>query len=236
MKKNRLYFCVAISVVFVVAFGIFLGCQPSEQRDCVVMIGDSIFALTGAEPRALMNLAGQSYRTYYQSGAELSGGNIISPRDILGQYDAAQRAGSIRTLIMDGGGNDYLIGGGLNVEEELRQAWTKLLDNAEADGVENIIVQGYYRTCTATAQQLEGQKELLPLLVSGAASRGINLIVYNPDDDPWFTSKQPIAYTIADCIHPSAAASQHMAEMIWNLMVQNNIEQGEGCPSSGSCN
>lgn len=236
MKKSRLYLCVAISAAFMIAVGIFLGCTPSEDRDCVVMIGDSIFALSGAEPRALMNLSGQSYRTYYQSGAELNGGNIIAPRDILGQYDAAQRAGFIRTLIMDGGGNDYLIGGGLNVEEELRQAWSELLDKAQRDGVENIIVQGYYRTCTATANQLEGQRELLPLLVSGAASRGIRLFIYNPDDDPWFTSKLPATYTITDCIHPTAAASQHMAEQLWNIMVENNIEQGQACPSTGGCN
>lgn len=236
MRKGKLYLLVAVTAVFVVAYGIFLGCTPSERKDCVVMIGDSIFALTGAEPRALMDLAGQNFRTYYQSGAELSGGNIIAARDILGQYDAAQRAGTIRTLIMDGGGNDYLIGGGFNVEEELRQAWTKLLDKARDDGVENIIVQGYYRTCTSTAQQLEGQKDLLPQLVSGAASRGIRLFVYNPDDDPWFTSKVPTAYTITDCIHPSAGASQHMAQKLWDIMVQNNIEQGQACPASNGCN
>lgn len=239
INRTNLKLWTVILVCCVVGIGIFLGCQPiREQRDCVVMLGDSIFALTGAEPAALQRIAGQQYRHYYVSGAQLSGGSVIAPGDIEDQLERAINLGSIRTIIMDGGGNDFLLGLTFDaaVEAELKAAWGRILDKAANAGVQTIIFQGYYPTTSATAFQLRVNDEIVSWLPAQAASRGIDLYPYNPNADSWFTSQRPMAYTLIDGIHPTTAASEHMAQMLWNLMVQHGVEQGEGCPSSNGCN
>lgn len=242
MKKNQLFICSAISLVFLLTFTIMFGCQTAtEERDCVVMLGDSFFALSGVEPSTLMDLAGATYRTYYVNGAELNGGNLLTAKDIEDQLDDAISDGTIRTIIMDGGGNDFLISGTTNamVEAELKAAWGRILNKAQNAGVETIIFQGYYQTTTGTAGEYAVNDEIIAWLPAQAASRGIDLYTYNPHVDSWFTSRLPINYTQLDGIHPTAAAAKHMAEMIWNIMVSNNIEQGEACPANSgpsTCN
>jgi lysophospholipase L1-like esterase len=231
-----------ILVMMIAGLFMAVSCTPTgQQKDCVVMLGDSIFALTGAEPAALQELAGQKWRTYYVSGAQMQGGSIIAPGDIEDQLDRAINQGAIRTIIMDGGGNDFLLGMGTvaATEAELKAAWGRILTKASSVGVETIIFQGYYQTTTATASELAVNDKIIAWLPQEGAAQGIKIYTYNPHTDSWFTSRRPASYTLIDGIHPSAAASQHMAEMIWNLMVQNNIEQGEACTGgggSGGCN
>lgn len=237
MRKNRFFIYAAIITFFVTAIGIF-GCEPAEEleeRDCVVMLGDSIFALSGEETAALEELSGQQWRVYYQNGAQLEGGSAIASDDIEDQLDDAIDDGTIRTIIMDGGGNDFLLGSGTvsQVEAELRAAWGRILSKSQDADVENMIIQGYYETTDADPDELAVNERTLAWLPTQGAVYGINIIVYNPNADPWFTTKNPASYTVSDGIHPDTAASEHMADMIWDLMVDNNIEQGEACPASG---
>jgi hypothetical protein len=237
MKRRNLLIYALLSVVGLVAIGLITACEPAlEQRDCVVMIGDSIFDYSDMETEYLQELSGHEYRTYYLNGAQMDGGVIT---DIEAQYDRAIRAGDIRTVIMDGGGNDYLMGSG-NAEAiaaEVRAAYIRILDKAQRDGVENMVVQGYYLTESSPAGYEEEAARVAADLEAAGQSRGINLVYVNPAADSWFTSRRPSQYTISDGIHPTDAASERLAQLVWNAMVANNIEQGAGCSSGGGgCN
>ena len=230
MRRKQLLIFTAYAVMCLLLIGSLTSCVPSSnRRDCVVMLGDSIFALSGAETRYLEEMSGQTYRTYYVSGAQLEGGMI---GDIEDQYDRAARAGKIRTIIIDGGGNDYLMGGCGNpeaLEREIIAAWTRILDKAARDGVENMVVQGYYLTASTPDGDVADYDALAKNLEDGGASRGINLVYVDPNKDSWFSSKRPGQYTLADGIHPTNAASKELARLVWTAMQENDMEQGEGC-------
>ncbi len=237
MKRRNVSVIAATSVVFFLLVAMLISCDTGtgalEERDCVVMIGDSIFALSGDEPRELMQLAGQQWRTYYQNGAEAEGGNLLALGDIESQLDRAIREGGIRTIVMDAGGNDLLLSltPDAIIEVEIRDALTRMLQKARSAGVENIVYQTYYRTVTGTDSMFRVNDNIADWMAQQGSVYGINIHVYNPNKDSWFTSKFPSTYTIYDGIHPTAAASEHMAGMLWNIMVQNNIEQqGDACP------
>lgn len=233
MKTRKIFTFAGFFIVCAMLIAFITGCEPDlEERDCVVMLGDSVFALTGQETEYLEDLSGHEYRHYYENGAQLSGGSIIARDDIEDQYDEAIRDGDIRTIIMDGGGNDLLLGGEdeytEELDQELRQAWGRILDKAESDGVENIVVQGYYMTSSGSIE-VEDLTEMGEYLEQGGAQRGINLVYVNPATDSWFASRSPDEYTLSDGIHPTDEASYQLATMVWNAMVAHNIEQGAGC-------
>ncbi len=238
MMRKKLLTIAMITIFCFVAVGFIGGCDTqygTEKRDCVVMIGDSIFALSGQITRHLQDLSGQKYRTYYMVGAQMSGG----ANDIESQYDRASRQGDIRTIIMDGGGNDFFFGNQLNLDriaEEIAAAWSRILQKAAADGVENIVVMGYYKTITTPNDDRLNGTSLGPDLEAAGQRLGINLVYVDPNDDPWFYNKRPGQYT-RDTIHPTTAAANELAKLIWQAMQDNNIEQGANCsgwsPSDG---
>lgn len=236
MKSKKVFVWAVSSLLFFVAL-VSVSCDPAlEVRNCVVMLGDSIFDLSDMETEYLQELSGHEYRTYYLNGAQMDGGII---QDIESQYDSAIRAGDIRTIIMDGGGNDYLMGSGSEEEiaAEVRAAYGRILDKAQRDGVQNIIVQGYYLTASSPDGYAEDAAEMGAGLEAAGAARGIKLVYVNPVADAWFAARRPSQYTISDGIHPTDAASERLAQLVWNAMVANGIEQAEGCPSSGGgCN
>ncbi len=233
MQQRKLLFFSLWVALCLLSTGLLSSCDGGiglERRDCVAMLGDSIFALSGAETRYLQQMSGHRYRTYYVNGAQLEGGMI---GDIEDQYDRARRAGKIRTIIMDGGGNDFLMGGCGNMDalqREIEAAWGRILDKAARDGVENIVIQGYYLTAsTPTNSEVADYDALAEQLEKGGAERGINLVYVDPNKDAWFSSKRPAQYTIADGIHPTDAASRELARLVWTAMQANNMEQGDGC-------
>ncbi|MDA8141573.1 MAG: SGNH/GDSL hydrolase family protein [Desulfobacteraceae bacterium] len=249
--KHKLW----VSIFFLVTASIFVAvsCTPTSlaQKDCVVMLGDSIFALSGEETNVLQDLSGQKWRTYYVSGAQMTGGTV---RTIPQQYTQAKNANSnIRTVILDGGGNDVLIGGQSactsytntlsasceTILSDVKNATEKMLNQMATDGVQNVIWQGYYHTTNAglhtvadisTERAIEG-------IASFQAKHPEMKVIYI-DVRPSF-SGAPASYTIADGIHPTAASSATLANLVWNTMVNNGIEQTNSCSSSsssGGCN
>jgi hypothetical protein len=79
--KRKFLWIIAVVLLFI-GF-IFSGCEPCEvTKPCVVMLGDSIFALTDQEAMFLEDLSGDTYRKHYISGAHMVGGFI---KDILHQ-------------------------------------------------------------------------------------------------------------------------------------------------------
>lgn len=245
MQRKQVSVLVGVAVALVLLVGMFSGCETGgtaglEKRDCVVMLGDSIFALSGMEYEYLKDLSGQAYRIYYKSGAQMSGGSIIAAQDILDQYNTAKREGNIRTIIMDGGGNDSLLGpvGQSNaaMEREVAAAWNTILTNAKNDGVQHLIVQGYYKTnaSTESAAMDQWRDKTEVELIAKAKEIGLHLVYIDPRDDAWFSSKRPAQYCKADGIHPTDPASERLAQLVWDAMVKNNIEQGEGCTSGST--
>lgn len=243
MKKKVLGKLTLCAVVTVLVSFMLASCDtptPSgcgttggiEQRDCVVMLGDSIFHLSGAIERHLRDYSNQKYRTYYMSATQMAGG----VDDIESQYDRAIRQGRIRTIIMDGGGNDFLIGGGLiapgPVITEISNAYKRIFKKAASDGVENIVVMGYYRTSSTNAATEESERQVREITLSAVQTFGGSLkkaVHWDPSTDPWFSNKRPASYTIVDGIHPTDAAANEMARMIWETMKNAGIEQGPGC-------
>ena len=134
---------------------------------------------------------------------------------------------------MDGGGNDFLIGGGMitprAVIDEINAAYERIFQKAARDGVENVLVMGYYETNSTTQWTDQSEAEVRDLTLAAASKYGLNTAHWDPSDDPWFSSKRPAQYT-ADSIHPTDAAAEEMARMIWETMKANNMEQGPSCP------
>ena len=259
--KRRSLALVALLGFIVAGLAIAVSCTPtSARKDCVVWIGDSIFALSGDEARSLEDLSGQTYRTYYVSGAQMEGGFV---RTIPAQYDQAVRADSnIRTVLMNGGGNDVLIGANGSCDAAypngtLSQACYRIIDNVEAvnnalwqdminDGVKNIVNQGYYfasdRDLWVVSDVFQNRTKQ-EFAAMAAKNPGVKMVFIEPKDDPFFDKSRVSSYTIMDGIHPTTAASAKLADLMWNAMVANDIEQTSSCSgssssssSSGGCN
>ena len=218
--------------LLVLGFGVlsliflFTGCYPDDenQNDQVVMLGDSIFALSGEIANELERLSGEVYRSYYVSGAEMEGGFV---RPIPRQYNRAYNQDSdIRTIIMDGGGNDIQIGAAakctgrevtadcMDALQAALEAADQLFSDMRADGVQNIIYMNYFYILNEDKKPafdwMHGQMEAL-------ASR-YDAIVVDPMPymDPSLIGN--------DNIHPTDEGSQMLANLIWDAMVENGIE------------
>ncbi len=253
MKRSKSLGMVALLGLMVAGLFIAISCTPTNpvQKNCVVWIGDSIFALSGEEATALTKLSNQTYRTYYVSGAQMDGGTV---RTIPAQYTQAKNADrNIRTVIIDGGGNDVLIGAGTSCNATypngtLSQACYNIINKVEAvnntlwqdminDGVKNIIDQGYYyssnRQLWVVSDVFQGRTKQ-EFANMAAKNPSIKMVFIDPKDDPYFDKSKVASYTIADGIHPTTAASGELANLLWNAMVNNNIEQTTSCSSSSS--
>jgi hypothetical protein len=224
MKKKASFFIFmwVLSSLF-----LFTGCDPDDgdKTDQVVMIGDSIFALSGEIANELERLSGEAYRSYYVSGAEMESG-FVTP--IPNQYKKARNQDSnIRTIIMDGGGNDIQIGAafsctGGDVTQTCMDALQAALDAADqlfsdmrADGVQNIIYMNYFYIIDENKKPafdwMHDQMETIAL--------NYNAIIVDPMP---YMKPSLIAF---DNIHPTDEGSQMLANLIWDAMVENNIEQ-----------
>lgn len=235
---------IIIATFFLLStFSIFVGCDsPDNTKDCVVMLGDSIFALSGDEAAFLEDLSGTSYRKYYESGAMMVGGFVPS---IPEQYQQAVKDGPVRTVILDGAGNDVLIGGQMqcstlygtplssacmDIIDKVSAATETMLLQMAADGVKNIIWQGYYKTTNPYLWQVSDvttDRFINGLQEFQAAFPDINVIFV--DVRPYFNKYNAWQYTIYDGIHPTTATSEKLANLVWDTMVANDIEQGTTC-------
>jgi lysophospholipase L1-like esterase len=240
MMKKSLF----ASVIFVLSATFFFsGCDPDEvTKPCVVMLGDSIFALSDQEARFLEDLSGDTYRKYYISGAQMVGGLI---KTIPQQYEDALADGPVRTVILDGGGNDILIGanrvcraeyGGelsdacYDVMEEVLDASDKNFRRMVADGVKNVVFQGYYYVRNEQLWQVTDVFQDMGIQLANeldAEFPDVKIVYVDPR--PYFTQGDT-SHLWADGIHPTRAAAKTLANLVWEAMVDNDIEQGESCP------
>lgn len=238
---------VGIVLICLLSIGIWAtGCNPPDvTKPCVVMLGDSIFALSNEEGRVLFELAGDTYREYYIGGAQMVGGPI---KTIEEQYNEAKADGPIRTVILDGGGNDILIGAMAKcsadygaelsaecvaVMDEVLAASERFFEMAVADGVENIVFQGYYYVRYQKLWQVTDDfQEKGIKLVQELSNRYPDVKIIYIDPRTHFDRTNP-DYVKADGIHPTDEASSKLANLLWQAMAANGIEQNTPCPGDG---
>ena len=203
------------------------------DNDQVVFIGDSIFALSGELQDFLEGYAGETFRRYTISGAEITGGLFAT--DIATQFENAKSDNpNIDTVVMDGAGNDILIPiitlfDWYNCKTEWYQWWglssscknliddlyvevTNTLNSIDASGVDNVIYLGYYHTKDALLW-LDAVEEAVDYgdmrLAQACANSTANCTFVDP---------RPVindSDIILDGIHPTTSGSRKMANLIW---------------------
>ncbi|HQG31104.1 MAG TPA: SGNH/GDSL hydrolase family protein [Deltaproteobacteria bacterium] len=224
-------FCLTIS-----ACGLFsVSWIRSASDNDVVNLGDSIFALSGKIHDNLQSWAGQTFRRYSKSGAMITGGDFITP-DLNMQYDTAKADGYIRTIFMDGGGNDILIPATLFFDPyNCKVDWWEsglsssckslindvyvdtvdLLNRMGRDGVQNIIFQGYYHVkggligTTALNPAVDYGDAKLALAVQNAAAAPNYRVFIDPR--PFIVNSD----IVFDGVHPNDSGSYKLAQRIW---------------------
>lgn len=228
-----------MQIMLLVLSGLLTACGGSSytseaDNNQVITLGDSIFDLSDELQGNLEEYAGESFRKYTLSGAQLYNVGIgVAP--VVEQYAQAKLDNAdIRTIVMDGGGNDILIPvvaqldpyrcktrwyqfGKLSSKcqefiDDLYVDGVNLLNDMDNDGVENIIYLGYYYTKNA----------LLPLKSLKQA------VDYGNETLSRACENSTVACTFVDPrasivnsdinfdgIHPSSSGSRKLADLIW---------------------
>ncbi|MFE8072549.1 SGNH/GDSL hydrolase family protein [Marinobacteraceae bacterium S3BR75-40.1] len=205
------------------------------DNDQVVTIGDSIFALSGELQDFLEGRAGETFRRYTLSGAELEGGAIAT--SIMDQYDIAKRDNpNIDTVLMDGGGNDILIPAILLDPYNCKTQWyqfghlssscknfindiyvhaVNFLNRMDADGVDNVVYLGYYYTKNGLFL-LDSMEEAVDYgdmrLSQACAFSTANCRFVDP------RSSINDGDIIFDGIHPDTGGSRKLADLVWPVL------------------
>jgi hypothetical protein len=189
-----------------------------------IMIGDSYLALSGEVTRFLESYAGQAYRHYYVSGTQMQGG---LPPSIPDQARMALTQGPVESVIMDGGGNDVLIGDfscrlsgpapGSGCEATvLRIADTvaAFMGELAAAGVREVVYffYPYLPNNAGLNATLDFGAPLVEAACENAAGLDCNFIDLRGafDGHP--------EYIGLDGIHPTTAGSEVIAGLLWDEM------------------
>jgi len=248
MKKNSTRSLLSLMLLGLTLFlcscgaGALMSVDPltDADNDEIVNIGDSIYALSGDIYTNLESKAGETWRHYAISGAQIVGGFLADP--IPDQYDTAKGDDdNIRIVYMDGGGNDILIPaialdpynckncnywwcGNLSQSckdliDDIYVETVDLLNQMDADGVEKVVFLGYYHLKWGLLGDLRklddavdyGDKRLKDACINSTA----NAVFVDPRAS--FAGKES-SYIIADGIHPTAQGSAVLANLLWNNM------------------
>ena len=238
MKRFKALLSVRV-VVLLLVLAVSTACSllsvpwiRSATMNNIVNLGDSIFALSGAEHSYLTSYAGKSFRNYCKSGAYLTGSNIITSSAVDVQYATARSDNSnIKTILMDGGGNEVLIQANFfdpyNCKSSTLTSSCKgliddtyvdavnLLNQMGRDGVQNIIFQGYYHVknglfaSTSLNPAVDyGDTRLAQAVANATAASNYRVFV-----DP--RSSIVNSDIIIDGVHPTDSGSQKLANLIW---------------------
>ena len=228
----QLFKLLKVSILYI-SFTALVACGGSEyvenaDRNDVITIGDSIFDLSGDLQLFLEQKAGQTFRNYTQSGAELTGGIIATAIDV--QYSDAKTTNSnINTVVMDGGGNDILIPAMIGDIYGCRTQWyrwdisnrcknlvdnvyvdlVELLNQMDEDGVQDVIYLGYYELPRGNDNLLNAVNYGDERLGSACLNSTVNCTFVDP------RGSIPAEFVLSDNIHPTSEGSQVLADLIW---------------------
>lgn len=245
-----------------VMFSIFIFCtacetaiQPVAPADNphVIWIGDSIFSWSEiAQNLESDQLAGETYRHYY--------GTLVKLEAIRRQYDRAmQDDPDVRTIIMDGGGDDVILGNLLpcssnwryspnattsdaksalqptciDVADEAGDTFEKLVTDAFDAGIKHIVYVGYYYLVG-----LLNQYDAVVKYHDDSIHQRIqelNTLYATEDRRIVFVDQRDTflnrigLISSIDGIHPTSAGAKVSANLIWKAMQDNCIEQPDDC-------
>lgn len=198
-------------------------------RNDVISIGDSIFDLNGVIQETLEANMGQEFRDYTQSGAEITGGLIAT--SVTNQYrDARATNPNINVVLADGGGNDILIPATLldpygcrthwwrwwpssscyNLLEETVIHGINLMNEMDADGVQDVVWLGYYNLP-------RGNSNLNSILNTGGDWLAYACETATTASCSFIDTRGtvPANQVEGDDIHPTPAGSVNLAGQIW---------------------
>lgn len=228
-----------IHILLLAVSGFLTACSggsytSNADNNQVITLGDSIFDLSDELQGNLEEYAGETFRKYTLSGAQLYNSGIgVAP--VVEQYAQAKLDDAdIRTIVMDGGGNDILIPvvaqfdpyrckthwyqfGQLSSKcrefiDDLYVDGVNLLDEMNDDGVDNIIYLGYYYTKNALLS-LKSLKQAVDYgndtLARACANSSANCTFVDP------RSTIVNSDIIIDGIHPASSGSKKLADLIW---------------------
>lgn len=182
-----------------------------------LIVGDSIFALSGDIHENLENDLDETIDTYARSGCQVNGSSLIcsSRYRIPNQYDRADKDG-IETVIMNGGGNDFLLGDGGDcttqscVEEVLmgiEQTLAGMYSDMASDGIGEIIFLGYYNLGDPEQDAINDLS--MAYKQENYEAMGVTFV----DSRASFAGNER-RYISSDGIHPTAAGSRVLADLI----------------------
>lgn len=208
---------LAIVAVGLLLSGTAQATNPGSRTPDTMILGDSIFALSGDIHDYLESDLDENIETYARSGCQLSGGNVLCSRlySVERQYARASKTG-IKTVIFNGGGNDIQLNSCrpslsacMPLLNELEDKIAALVEDMRDDGIEEIIFLGYYNA-TGGAEELRAINNY-SMNYKSAAYPGIN--VKFVDVRAAFAGKEAL-YIKADGIHPTAAGSRVLADLL----------------------
>jgi len=236
-KSRMLVRVLALSILVAILIGCGFGASVPWIRNAdnnqVVNIGDSIFALSGEIQEYLHSYAGQTFRRYSVTGAEITGG-VMAP-SIRSQYETARGDDpNIDIIFMDACGNDILIPalafdpykcktrrGELSSRckdliDDLYVESVDLLNDMYADGVENVIWQGYYYPKDSWLMKLDCMAEAIDYgdmrLLQACQNSAMNTTFI---DTRWTVNDSDIK---TDAIHPKRSGSKKLADLMWPVL------------------
>ncbi|HKP56989.1 MAG TPA: hypothetical protein VJV78_09725, partial [Polyangiales bacterium] len=200
-----------------------------DGRD-VITIGDSWMnntLLTGtAIEGALDRLTMQPYRHYAVQGVLLLQASAFGPA-IPSQYATAKRQDpDIKTVLMTGGGNDIIqnasvqsscSSGGeackmklMEISNALNELWTQMA----ADGVQDVVLIRYSDDAGSTDPTVRMMATTPPAICTSGKIHCHSI-----------ASTEAVMGDLQDGIHPTRAANDRLAKVIWDYLVKNGIRR-----------
>ena len=210
--------------------------EENEDRNDVITVGDSIFDLNGEIQEELERRAGETFRDYTQSGAQLASGFFGTPfgiTSVTDQYSDARDANpNINTIVMDGGGNDVLIPASLGDPYGCRTHWWRwrpwsscfslirrqyrnavdLLNRMDRDGVDDVVWLGYYELPRSNANLTQALNAGNSWLKSACSNTSASCTFVDP------RGTVPASQVIDDDVHPTIEGSRNLAGQIWPVL------------------
>lgn len=223
-----------------------------QKASQTVVIGDSyINWLSHTFPTDMARVAGETWRMYAIGGTSMASGGIGFIPD---QFDRALAENpDIKTVLMDGGGNDVLVCDGIRfpnclsckngsvaepcpsiVQLALTRAET-LMNKAAAAGVRDVVYFFYPHVPLNTPIGGTNPNNILDyalprvkaLCDSAESKTGGRLRCHFVDMIPVFEGHSE--YFAPNDIHPNSSGSAAMARAIWATMQQKCVSQRSGC-------
>lgn len=213
---------LAYAMFSINAFAINPGGGSSSPTKMI--IGDSIFALSGEIHEFLEDDLNESIDTYARSGCQMIGGNIIcsSYYSVPRQYSRASKRG-IETVIMNGGGNDFLLGDGADCGAptsrecqellmDIEETIAGLVSDMHGDGIGEILFLGYYYL-----EDNDRNNEINRLSMEYKAANYGAMGVKFVDTRSAFLGNER-SYITSDGIHPNSRGSRVLADLILRFL------------------